>query len=68
MVAQLNTGFFSSTVPATRLASREILIEQNFKKRTGPALCVLCGVNSETTRKSTSGAACTHVQGQGYSS
>ncbi len=32
-------------LPATRLASREILIEQNIKKRTGPALCVLCGVN-----------------------
>jgi hypothetical protein len=30
-------------LPATRLASREILIEQNIKKRTGPALCVLCG-------------------------
>ncbi len=28
---------------ATRLASREILIEQNSKKRTGPSLCVLCG-------------------------
>jgi hypothetical protein len=30
-------------LPASRLASREILIEQNIKKRTGPALCVLCG-------------------------
>ncbi len=30
-------------LPATRLASREILIEQNFQKRTRPALCVLCG-------------------------
>jgi hypothetical protein len=30
-------------LPATRLASREILIEENIKKRTGPALCVLCG-------------------------
>jgi hypothetical protein len=29
-------------LPATRLASRIILIEQNTKKRTGPALCVLC--------------------------
>jgi hypothetical protein len=29
-------------LPATRLASRIILIEQNIKKRTGPALCVLC--------------------------
>jgi hypothetical protein len=28
-------------LPATRLASRIILIEQNIK-RTGPALCVLC--------------------------
>jgi hypothetical protein len=27
----------------TRLANRKILIEQNIKKRTGPALCVLCG-------------------------
>jgi hypothetical protein len=24
-------------------ASRKILIEQNIKKQTGPALCVLCG-------------------------
>jgi hypothetical protein len=31
-------------LPATRLASRKILIEQNIKKRTGPALCVLCDV------------------------
>ncbi len=31
-----------SLLPATRLASRIILIEQNIKKRTGPALCVLC--------------------------
>ncbi len=30
-------------LPATRLASRKILIEQNIKKWTGPALCVLCG-------------------------
>jgi hypothetical protein len=29
-------------LPAIRLASRKILIEQNIKKRTGPALCVLC--------------------------
>jgi hypothetical protein len=28
-------------LPATRLASRKILIEQNIKQRTGPALCVL---------------------------
>jgi hypothetical protein len=27
-------------LPATRLASRKILIEQNIKRRTGPALCV----------------------------
>jgi hypothetical protein len=32
-------------LPATRLASRKILIEQNIKKRTGPALCVLCVYN-----------------------
>ncbi len=35
-------------LPATRLASREILIEQNIKKRTGPSLCAEvytpCGV------------------------
>jgi hypothetical protein len=31
-------------LPATRLASRKILIEQNIKEPTGPALCVLCGV------------------------
>jgi hypothetical protein len=30
-------------LPATRLASREILIEQNIKKRTGPSLWLLCG-------------------------
>ncbi len=29
-------------LPAARLAGRKILIEQNIKKRTGPALCVLC--------------------------
>ncbi len=29
-------------LPTTRLASRKILVEQNIKKRTGPALCVLC--------------------------
>jgi hypothetical protein len=32
-------------LPATRLARRKILIEQNIKKRTGPALCVLCGLH-----------------------
>jgi hypothetical protein len=31
----------------TRLASRKILIEQNIKKLTGPALYVLCGCNPE---------------------
>jgi hypothetical protein len=31
-------------LPATRLASRILLIEPNIKKRTGPALCVLCGI------------------------
>ncbi len=30
-------------LPATRLASRILLIKQNIKKRTGPAICVLCG-------------------------
>jgi hypothetical protein len=35
-------------LPATRLAGREILIEQNIKKRTGPALCVLCGQNYDS--------------------
>jgi hypothetical protein len=29
-------------LPATRLASRKILIEQNIKRQTGPALCVFC--------------------------
>ncbi len=33
-------------LPATRLASRKILIEQNIKNQTGPALCVLCGRTS----------------------
>jgi hypothetical protein len=32
-------------LPDTRLASRKILIEQNIKKRTGPALCVLCALS-----------------------
>jgi chromosome condensin MukBEF MukE localization factor len=32
-----------SLLPATGLASRNILIEKNIKKPTGPALCVLCG-------------------------
>jgi hypothetical protein len=35
-------------LPATRLASSEILIEENIKKRTGPALCVLCGCNNKS--------------------
>ncbi len=39
---------YSGFLPATRLASRKILIEQNVKKRTGPALCVLCGHNPTT--------------------
>jgi hypothetical protein len=30
-------------LPASMLASRNILIEQNIKKRTGPAFFVLCG-------------------------
>jgi hypothetical protein len=30
-------------LPATGIASRIILIEQNIKKRTGPALWLLCG-------------------------
>jgi hypothetical protein len=33
-------------LPASRLASRKILIEQKIQKRTGPALCVLCGSDS----------------------
>jgi hypothetical protein len=36
-------------LPTTRLASRKILIEQNIKKRTGPALCVLCGLTTLVT-------------------
>ncbi len=35
-------------LPATRLASRKILVEQNIKKRTGLSLCVLCGPISES--------------------
>jgi hypothetical protein len=31
-------------LPATRLASRKVLIEENIKKWTGAALCVLCGL------------------------
>ncbi len=37
-------------LPATRLASRKILIDQNIKKRTGPALCSLCGLNHLSLR------------------
>jgi hypothetical protein len=33
----------STVLPATRLASRIILIKQNIKKQTGPALYLLCG-------------------------
>jgi hypothetical protein len=36
-------GELWGSLPATRLARRKILIEQNIKKRTGLALCVLCG-------------------------
>jgi hypothetical protein len=35
-------------LPATRLASRKILIEQNIKKRMGPALCVFCVCTVQT--------------------
>jgi hypothetical protein len=35
-------------LPATRLASRKTLIEQNIKKRTGSELCVFCGENTPT--------------------
>ncbi len=38
-------------LPATRLASRKILVEKNIKKRTGPALCVLCGGNLEILKE-----------------
>jgi hypothetical protein len=40
-------------LPATRLASRKILIEQNIKRRTGPALHVLSllGQNSHQQRE-----------------
>jgi hypothetical protein len=34
-----------SFLPA-RIARGKILIEQNIKKRTGPALCVLCGLKA----------------------
>jgi hypothetical protein len=37
-------------LPATRLASRKILIEQNIKKRTGPSLCVRCVQHLSATR------------------
>jgi hypothetical protein len=45
-VEKLNTGVFY--LPS-RLASRKILIAQNIKRRTGPALCVFSflGYNSE---------------------
>jgi hypothetical protein len=35
-------------LPATRLVSREILIVQNIKKLTGPALWLLCGVKHDS--------------------
>ncbi len=41
-------------LPATRLASRIILIEQNIKKRTGPALCVHCTKYIESWPNTTS--------------
>ncbi len=36
---------YCGLLPVIRLASRKIVIEQNIKKQTGPALCVLCGSN-----------------------
>jgi hypothetical protein len=39
----LCTRLHGGLLPVTRLPSRKILSEQNIKKRTGPALCVLCG-------------------------
>jgi hypothetical protein len=44
---ELHWGF----LPTTRLASRKILIEQNIKQRTGPALCVLCGLKARVLLK-----------------
>jgi hypothetical protein len=40
----------SPTCHVTRLDSRKILIEQNNKKQTEPALCVLCGRDARLTR------------------
>ncbi len=37
-------------IPATRLTSRKILFEQNINKRTGLALCVLCGGEAERSK------------------
>jgi hypothetical protein len=44
---ELHCGF----LPATRLASRKILIEQNIKKWTGPALYVQYSVVSTMNKK-----------------
>jgi hypothetical protein len=44
---QLCTTVNRSLLPVTRLASRKILIEQNIKRRTGPALCVFSLLDAE---------------------
>ncbi len=46
------TRITPGVLPSSRLASRKILIEQNIKKRTGPALCVLygCGTAGRITQ------------------
>jgi hypothetical protein len=38
-------------LPVTRLAGRIILLEQNIKTRTGPALCLLCALYALHTHK-----------------
>ncbi len=48
----------SSTVPATGLASRKILIQQNIKKWTGPALWLLCGLEYSKLFTLSDGCSC----------
>ncbi len=50
-------------LPATRPASRKIIIEQNIKKRTGPALCVFCGLYRTITDRCLYSPSVTNRQG-----
>jgi hypothetical protein len=52
-------------LPPTRLARREILIEQNIKKRTGPSLCVLCEFKRGRVQYRVHGTSIQHMVGIG---